>query len=220
MVRGSRLDLGLEGLRVADNAWRKSDLRFNLFPIVQAFADAEDRQGLCNGKVQGVVGQNAPGANPASEAKHKLVRIRCRLVAIDFQESIRIEGHGFVIDFWVMREVPIVGSNVRGHSFPEIRWSVSRNTHQTFGNTMESLGIKYPSQMSSAVLVWGSPIGATGCQRRTSFTVASMYGKFGRSDELGRRSRPTTRSISSCAFLWTSGKTVMARKKHASADTV
>ena len=55
------------------------------------------------------------------------------------------------------------------------------------------------------------PIGTTVFQRRVSLTIAFMYGKFGRSANAGSLSVPTTVSISTCAFLLTSGYRSIAR---------
>ena len=47
--------------------------------------------------------------------------------------------------------------------------------------------------------------GTTGCSRSVSFTMAWMYGRLEASDSLTSRVFPTTRSISSRAFLSTVG---------------
>lgn len=80
--------------------------------------------------------------------------------------------------------------------------------------------MKYSPQVSSSVVAWGRPIGPTGCHRRTSFTTASIYGKRERSATVGSWQGPKTRSISFCALPWTSGCSVIARKKHSIAHTV
>lgn len=95
-----------------------------------------------------------------------------------------------------------------------------RSTNQTLANSMEPLGMEYPSHISSDVLVCGRPMGATGCHRRTSLTMASMYGSRSRSAQVGSLSAPMTLSSSCCAFFCTSGKAVIARKKHETAETV
>lgn len=111
--------------------------------------------------------------------------------------------------------------------------------YHMFGNTMDPFGMKYPLNVLSSEAVCGTPTtrivskeikfgyrsmsclprGVTGFQRNVSFTSASMYGRCARSPKLGRRS-PITRSSSACAVFWTSGNSVIARKKVYSADTV
>ena len=62
--------------------------------------------------------------------------------------------------------------------------------------------------------------GSIKCHRIDSLTIALMYGKERRSSKSGRRCGPTTASISACAFFWTSGYSIMARKKACTADFV
>ena len=64
------------------------------------------------------------------------------------------------------------------------------------------------------------PNGATCCHLKTSLASADTYGNFGSSSNVGKRSVPMTRSISSCAFAWAAGFINMARKKVNNIDTV
>lgn len=48
------------------------------------------------------------------------------------------------------------------------------NTNQLLGTMIASLGIKYPSQMSSLVHTWGKDSGARVCHRNASLNTASM----------------------------------------------
>lgn len=72
------------------------------------------------------------------------------------------------------------------------------------------LGMCIPLNSTSSVAVCRKPRGVTGHHLRDSLITALTYGKLSRSLALGRRSVPTTRSISAWALRWTSGNTVMA----------
>src|SRR6266702_31834 len=67
-----------------------------------------------------------------------------------------------------------------------------------------------PLYQSSSVVVCGRENGRTGRHRRASFTSACMYGRFGASENVGVRDRPTTVSSSACARLCTSGCATIA----------
>lgn len=100
------------------------------------------------------------------------------------------------------------------------------------------LGIWYPSYTSSSVVLCASPRGVTvrnelrdihagiaarqrspGFHRRHSQTIQSIQGRDILSLKVGKRSEPTTRSISACAFFRTFGYTVTAKKNDCTAET-
>jgi hypothetical protein len=103
---------------------------------------------------------------------------------------------------------------------------------------MEPAGMKYPSYISPFVTRCGMPdaqasissvkdlgyqhppSGATGCQRKTSFSTAPMYGSLSWSQKSGSRESPRTVSISACAARCTSGYSAIARKNVCKAETV
>ncbi|THU67552.1 hypothetical protein C4D60_Mb05t25860 [Musa balbisiana] len=57
-------------------------------------------------------------------------------------------------------------------------------------------------------------MGATGCSRMVSLTMASTYGRRGTSLSSTHRPRPTTRSSSSVAFSSTSGRMRSSEMAH------
>ena len=65
-----------------------------------------------------------------------------------------------------------------------------------------------------------SPRGVTGCHRKSSFTIAWMYGMFSTSANSGSLSLPTTSSIWAWAFAMTSGYIFIAKKNANKLDTV
>lgn len=77
------------------------------------------------------------------------------------------------------------------------------------------LGMNIPLYMSSAMTACGVPPStATGRHRRVSAVIAWMYGKFGRSSNVGIRSVPTTVSSSAWALgMKLSPNLAQAKKK-------
>jgi hypothetical protein len=75
-----------------------------------------------------------------------------------------------------------------------------------------SLGDEHPvvPYQSSSVVERGSESARAGRHRRTSFTIACMYGRLRASENVGVRDRPTTMSSSACARLCTSGCVTIA----------
>ena len=67
-----------------------------------------------------------------------------------------------------------------------------------------------PLYQSSSVVRWGMEKGSGGRHRRTSLTIACIYGRFGRSENLGTRDRPTTVSSSAWAHFCISGFAIIA----------
>ncbi|KAF3920602.1 hypothetical protein ABW21_db0202313 [Orbilia brochopaga] len=98
----------------------------------------------------------------------------------------------------------------------------SRANHAIDGKMIEPLGIRYPRNSSSSFDVCGRHSDAIGIHRHVSFSTASTYGSCSRSSNPGSLAPapPTTRSISSCAFLCTSGNSAIARKKYPRFATV
>ena len=103
-------------------------------------------------------------------------------------------------------------------------------TYYMFARTVVPFGMKKPRYTSSSIRRWGIPRGTMGFQlylriqltrrekkswthRSTSFSKHSRYGREGLSSMVGRRCLPTTRSISSWAFLYSCGWRTMARRK-------
>lgn len=198
---------------MTNRAGLKLNLRLHHLTVLNDFLDVEHFKELSNGDKECVISDVAPRAYAAAVAEDEVAWVRFGFVGWGFEKAFRAEGHGLRVDGGVVGEPPrFLSATGRIQKFDGM--------YQVLGISMAPLGILYPWQTSSAVLLWGKPMGVTGCQRCVSFTTAIMYGKLSRSALTGNRPLPMTRSSSSWAFFCTSGNSVIAKKKVISEETV
>src|SRR5260221_8357846 len=72
---------------------------------------------------------------------------------------------------------------------------------QRLGMHVVPFGMNIPSYQSSSVVLCGMENGSGGRHRRTSLTIARIYGRLAKSENVGTRDRPTTESSSAWARL-------------------
>jgi len=198
---------------VANHAGLKLNLRLHHLTVLNELLNVEHCEGLSSGDKECVISDVTARADAAAVAEDEVAWVRFGFVGWGFEKAFGPEGHGLRVDGGVVGEPP--------RFLSATGWiRTFHRTYQVLGNSMAPLGILYPWQTSSAVLVWGKPMGATGCQRCVSFITAMMYGKLSRSALTGSRPLPMTRSSSSWAFFCTSGNAFMAKKKVISEETV
>ena len=88
--------------------------------------------------------------------------------------------------------------------------TIGRRIMVAFGRQIIPFGMNIPLYQSSSVVLCGTENGSGGCHRRTSLTIACIYGKLETSENDGTRERPTTESNSAWARLCTSGCVIIA----------
>jgi len=171
MLPTSRTNLELEFSRVGEDTRLRLHVHIYLFPILSfSLCEVKGSQRLDLVDVKTRVSEEATRA--FSSAVAKSLRCRIRLIARR-KETIRIKNFGASIHLWVMKKPPDCWKNICAFGYQVIvELDILRSC------------------------VW-KPMGAMGHHLRTSLTKALTYGRLSRSSNVGRRSVPTTRSISS-----------------------
>lgn len=115
---------------------------------------------------------------PSAEPKGILVRIICELWLKKSLWYELIRRKLYLCFGVIFNSSPVGDVSISKDTLQDLK------TNQMFGNTTVPFGIVYPLYTSSFTEHLARPRGRTGCQRKASLTIQSIYGSEGRSSSV------------------------------------